>query len=102
MSIHSFTHHPRPRSRQAAAAVAAFALTALALPGLSNARTASVNGIRAELDHGTLQVTSTDQSNTVALRLASGDPTQLQVDVGNDGAADFSFPRAAVSAINVR
>src|SRR3954454_11735880 len=71
MSIHSVTHHSRTRSRHAVTAIAAFALAALALPGMSNADTASVNGVRAQVAHGTLQVTSNDHSNAVALRLAS-------------------------------
>jgi RTX calcium-binding nonapeptide repeat (4 copies) len=102
MSIHSVTYDRRTRSRQAVAAIAAFSLAALALPGMSIAHAAPVNGVRAVVVNGTLEVRGDDQNNSVALRLASGDASQLQVDVGNDGTADFTFPRAAVSAIDVR
>jgi Ca2+-binding RTX toxin-like protein len=102
MSIHSVTHHHRSRYRKAAGAIAAFALAALALPGMSNANTVPVNGVRAVVVNGTLEVTGDDHDNSVALRLASGDPSQLQVDVGNDGTADFAFPSSAVSAIDIR
>ena len=102
MSIHLVTYDRRTRSRQAVAAIAAFSLAALALPGMSIAHAAPVNGVRAVVVNGTLEVRGDDQNNSVALRLASGDASQLQVDVGNDGTADFTFPRAAVSAIDVR
>jgi hypothetical protein len=101
MSTHAVTHHGRTRYRRAVTKIAAFALATLALLGVSNAYAASVNGVRAQIVNGTLKVTSDNQSHSVALRLASGDPTQLQVDVGNDGTADFTFPRASVSAIHV-
>jgi hypothetical protein len=68
---------------------------------MSSADTAQVNGVRAAVVDGTLKVTGDLHDNSVALRLASGDPSQLQVDVGNDGTADFTFARATVSAIDV-
>src|SRR5205823_2758462 len=43
-----------------------------------------------------------NRSDTVALRLKAGDPSQVQVDVGDDGSADFSFARSRLSAIKVR
>ena len=37
----------------------------------------------------------------LALRLQSGNPAVLQVDVGDDGSADFSFARAEIARISV-
>jgi Ca2+-binding RTX toxin-like protein len=82
--------------------IAAFAFAGLALPGLSSANAGQINGVRAQIEHGRLEVSGDDHANAVALRLNSGDPTQLQVDVGNDGSADFTFSIRDLSAIDVR
>ena len=59
---------------------------------MSSASTHKVQGVRAKLTHdGTLEVKGGDRDNALALRL--GDRTQVQVDVGDDGSADFSFAR---------
>jgi Ca2+-binding RTX toxin-like protein len=46
-----------------------------------------------------LTIEGTDGSDTIALRLQAGDPGILQVDVRDDGSADFSFERADVASI---
>jgi Ca2+-binding RTX toxin-like protein len=102
MNVHSPAYHRRAASRRAVAAIAALALAGLALAGVSSASTGRINGVRAEVEHGTLKVRGDQQGNTVALRLNSADPTQLQVDVGNDGSADFTFSRRDLSAIDVQ
>jgi hypothetical protein len=38
----------------------------------------------------------------IALRLQAGQPSILQVDVADDGSADFQFERADVARIGVR
>jgi Ca2+-binding RTX toxin-like protein len=58
--------------------------------------------VSAVVKHGTLEVRGSSHADTVTLRLKAGDPTTIQVDVGNNGSADFSFPRDRVSAIGVR
>jgi RTX calcium-binding nonapeptide repeat (4 copies) len=84
--------------------VAAAAAAALAAAGLAAAAHSSasykVDGVRAKLKHGTLRVQGGGGGQRVALRL--GDRTQIQVDAGDDGSADFTFDRADVHAINVR
>jgi hypothetical protein len=60
-----------------------------------------VDGVRAKAKHGTLEVNGDHRPNAVALRLKAGDPNQIQVDVGDDGSADFSFARSDISAIEV-
>jgi Ca2+-binding RTX toxin-like protein len=53
------------------------------------------------LDHHTLRVQGTEANDAIALRLAAGDATVVKVDLGDDGSADFSFPRAAIQSISI-
>jgi Ca2+-binding RTX toxin-like protein len=55
----------------------------------------------AKLKHGVLLITGTRASEKITLRLQAGDPGVLQVDVGDDGSADFSFRRLDVGRILV-
>ena len=54
-----------------------------------------------KLKHGELTIVGTEASDKIALRLQSGQPGVLQVDVGDDGSADFSFARDRVAMIAV-
>jgi Ca2+-binding RTX toxin-like protein len=56
---------------------------------------------RPKLRHGSLTVEGTAASERIALRLRAGDPGTLQVDVGDDGSAEFSFDRERVTSIAV-
>ena len=56
---------------------------------------------RPKLRHGELTIVGTEASDKIALRLQSGQPGVLQVDVGDDGSADFSFARDRVATIAV-
>jgi Ca2+-binding RTX toxin-like protein len=84
------------------------AAVALALSGLAVAAPAyasasgKVEGVRAAVKHGTLNVTGSDGRQQVALRLKANDPSTIQVDVGDNGSADFSFARSDVNAIKVK
>jgi Ca2+-binding RTX toxin-like protein len=51
---------------------------------------------------GTLTVKGNGASDKLALRLKSGDPTTLQIDVGANGSADFSIDRATFSDLHVK
>jgi Ca2+-binding RTX toxin-like protein len=53
-----------------------------------------------KLKHGLLTIEGTDANDAIVLRLLAGDPSVLQVDVG-DGSADFNFERADVAQIVV-
>jgi Ca2+-binding RTX toxin-like protein len=77
-------------------------LVALVVPAAASAYKHKVHGVRAEIKDGTLKVKGSNRADTLALRLKAGDPTRVQVDVGDDGAADFSFARSQLSAIKVR
>ena len=54
-----------------------------------------------KLRHGTLSVKGTRADDRIALRLQQGNAGALQVDVGDDGSADFSFDRAGIQRIVV-
>jgi hypothetical protein len=54
-----------------------------------------------KLEQGLLEIKGTSASDRIALRLQAGQPGILQVDVGDDGSADFMFERAAVARILV-
>ena len=56
----------------------------------------------ANVQNGTLQINGDRASDKLALRLAPGDPNTLQVDVGDNGTADFSFDRTTFTAIHVQ
>src|SRR6266496_293538 len=56
---------------------------------------------RPKLKHGVLTIEGTDASDRIALRLQAGYPGVLQVDVGDDGSADFSFERDRIAKIAV-
>ncbi len=56
---------------------------------------------RPKLIHGLLTVAGTQASDTIALRLKAGNPGILQVDVGDDGSADFNFEREEITNIVV-
>jgi Ca2+-binding RTX toxin-like protein len=81
--------------------VVVLVLAALAVTAAASANKHKVDGVRAEVKHGTLELKGGDQANTVALRLTAGDPNQVQVDVGDDGSADFSFARGDIDAIDI-
>jgi hypothetical protein len=80
---------------------AVLAAAAIASPAVSSASPHKVQDVHAKLTHGTLKIKGGHRSNAVALRLKAGDPSQVQVDVGDDGSADFAFARSDVAAIAV-
>src|SRR4051812_3090717 len=57
--------------------------------------------VEAIVANSRLTVTGTDGPDQVALRLRLGDPAIVEVDVGLNGSADFSFDRATFTAIDV-
>jgi Ca2+-binding RTX toxin-like protein len=50
--------------------------------------------VKTKLHKGTLTITGTNGNDTIVLRLGTGGPTDLEVDVGGDDTADASFDRA--------
>lgn len=78
----------------------AVALTAIAAAGAVPA-VAAAPAVRASASDGVLHITGGRSSESIALRLDALDPNQLQVDVGDDGVADFSFDLATFDTIDV-
>ena len=74
---------------------------ALLLVGLGLAADRAQAAYSAQVNNGTLTLTGNGASDQLALRLQTGVPTTLQVDVGDNGSADFSFDRAAFDRIVV-
>ena len=56
---------------------------------------------RPTLRHGLLRIEGTKENDLIALRLKAGNPGILQIDVGDDGSADFSFKRKHITRIAV-
>jgi hypothetical protein len=78
--------------------VALAALTASIAAPIASAAPA----LRAEVTDGTLHIKGTPHSEQIALRVSPLDRTQLQVDLGDDGSADFSFDLNTFTAIDVK
>jgi Ca2+-binding RTX toxin-like protein len=57
---------------------------------------------KPKLKHGLLKIRGTKEDDKITLRLKAGDPGTLQVDVGDDGSADFSFEREDIERIDVK
>jgi hypothetical protein len=57
---------------------------------------------RADVSDGTLRIVGSPFAEQITLRLGALDRNQLQVDVGDDGSADFTFDLSAFRAIDVR
>src|SRR5215208_2190096 len=97
-SMNSDRRHQRPFRL---ATLAVFAVAALLAPAVSSASNQKVDGVRVKLKHGTLEVRGSRDTDAVALRLKAGDPNRVEVDVGNDDSADFSFQRQTVKSLAV-
>ena len=114
--IHSTGFRAGGRVRRAAMAVAVAAFVAAAAGIMATqgsaappthgdyaphpSRTAKVKA--PKLQDGVLLVKGTNKSEKLALRLQPGDPSTLQVDVGDDGSGEFFFARSMIAKITVK
>lgn len=57
--------------------------------------------MKAKVHKDTLTVTGTSAAETLALRLRAGDPTTLEIDVGDPGLDSFRFKRSQFDRIVV-
>jgi predicted lipoprotein with Yx(FWY)xxD motif/Ca2+-binding RTX toxin-like protein len=69
--------------------------------GLAVRQMQPANFKRPKLRQGVLTVVGTAASDKITLRLESGDPAALQVDVGDDGSPNFTFKRERIAQIVV-
>jgi len=81
--------------RAAATLIFAAAVTIVAIAA------APAKAAATKLTHGVLTITGTNRSDEIALRLKAGQPGILQVDVGDNGSANFSFKRRRIGKIAV-
>lgn len=93
------TFLPGVRHRRTAA-IASGAL-AMVVFAAAAAPVAAAPALRAAVDDGTLRITGSPHSEQVALRLSALDRSRLQVDVGDDGSAEFSFDLGTFNGIDV-
>jgi RTX calcium-binding nonapeptide repeat (4 copies) len=100
--MHTDSRPKRPIHLIAPATIVTLALTALVAAVPASAKSDKIDGVRGEIERGTLNVKGGDQANAVALRLQAGDVGEIEVDVGDNGSADFSFASGDVAAINVK
>ena len=98
------TRNPRAARAVRGRLAAPFGATALALVVLTMTATtvAAGSAVEASVDAGTLRITGSPSADRIALRLSAADSNQLQVDVGDNGTADFTFNRGTFAAIDVR
>jgi hypothetical protein len=89
----------RHTARRPGSALLLAGLTGIALWGLADHADAAA--VKATIKKDVRTVTGTPGADTIALRLKTGDPNTLNVDVGADGIADFTFDRKRFTAIRV-
>ena len=86
----------------AVAMTAALAAASGVVAGHADAAAPEVMPIRhPKLKDGLLTIDGTKRSDRLTLRLKAGDPGVLQLDVGDDGSADYDFARQDVARIEV-
>ena len=76
-------------------------IAAMSLAGLATIPAAASPTVDANVAEGTLLISGSHSPDNIALRLDALDPNKLQVDVGDNGSADFTFDRATFTAIRV-
>ena len=98
-------HKARRSARLAASALAAAAVVGIAAGPATAASTDDAAGATQingpKLKNGVLSVDGTNANDAITLRLRSGQPGILVVDLVNDTSAEFSFNRADVKDIDV-
>jgi Ca2+-binding RTX toxin-like protein len=81
------------------AVLASGALVAAAASAPATVALATNDKVKTKIYQGTLEVTGSNQVESISLRLRSGDPSVLEVVV--DGTLNDSFPITKVNAISV-
>lgn len=76
-------------------------IAAVLVAALAGTPAAAAPIVNAEVTGGALRISGSQSPDRIALRLDASDPNQLQVDVADDGSADFTFDRTTFGAIDV-
>jgi Ca2+-binding RTX toxin-like protein len=79
----------------------AVVLTAIAAASTAPA-VAAAPTLRVAVTDGALRISGAQFAENIALRLSALDRNQLQIDVDDDGAADYSFALATFEAIDIQ
>jgi hypothetical protein len=89
--------------RRLATSAGAGGLALLMVSGVAGAATtvAAAPPIHARVSHGVLLVTGTPFADSIVLRVGATDPTQLEIDSGNDGTADATVNLDSFNSIVV-
>jgi RTX calcium-binding nonapeptide repeat (4 copies) len=94
------SHTPVAVRRALPRAVTTTALS-LAFLAVAASPTSAAPAATARVTDGVLQISGSQRSEKTALRLNGADPSQLQVDLGDDGSADHTFAVTTFRVINV-
>jgi Ca2+-binding RTX toxin-like protein len=86
--------------RRLPASVGAVALALVVFAGAA-APAAAAPTVKAKVIDGTLRISGGPFADHITLRMSALDRTELQVDVGDDGSADFTFNLNTFNAIDV-
>ena len=68
---------------------------------LAGGDTAGAASVKARVKAGVLTVTGTGAAEEITLRVSPTNSNFVEVDLGDDGSAQFRFARATFSSINV-
>ena len=85
----------------AASVIALAAMTVAAFGATGRIASGKKEKVKARVHQGTLTVTGTSAGETLTLRLRAGDPTNLEIDVGDQGFDGFRFKRSRFDTIVV-
>lgn len=92
---------PSPVSTRRSARIISTALAALALSAAAAPAAAAEPAVAAAVADGALQITGTHGADRITLRLSAQDSSALEVDVRDDGSADFTFDRTTFTRVVV-
>ena len=92
----------RPDSRRRLAATVAASSLSLLILAVAAGPVAAARTVSATVTDSTLHILGSSAPDRLTLRLSGLDPNLLQVDVGDDGSADFSFGLGTFAAIDIR
>jgi len=100
-AVKAFSKRNESRAARPMRLAASAAVVAVAVGIVGAAQANAAQPVHAKVTHGVLRVNGTDASENIALRLQAGQPGILQVDVGDDGSAEFSVDRSGIQRIVV-
>jgi hypothetical protein len=95
------TYRPSLAPLALLAAIAVAAAAVLSTPGIV-ARAGASQSVGANVSGDALRITGTHQDDRITLRLNARDTSVIEIDVGDDGSADFSFDRSGFTRISVK